>query len=313
MLAVEDWSDIDVERTVRVLALRNAINFTAPSFAVGCITRQTPAGAQFGECDTLVSTLTTPTPRGSRTRIENVDHLLPSMPLAPDTAPPRRAMLLVGSGKPRGTSTSESLGTELLEKLALRGVAGVVKHVVHVAHGPTQLREFTEELRQCDLLIIASPIYIDALPALVTRAMEAVVSDRAAQEIPAPLSVVMLLNCGFPESRHAAVARTIGALFARVAHARWAGALQLGAGGVISGRPLADVGHLAEHLPGLLDAAAEALSRGRSIPVETREAFAAPLMPTGLYMAAGDAGWLWTATHEGALTRLWQRPAVVDV
>jgi hypothetical protein len=32
-------------------------------------------------------------------------------------------------------------------------------------------------------------------------------------------------------------------------------------------------------------------------------------MPTALYMAAGDAGWIWTASHEGALTKLWHRPA----
>jgi hypothetical protein len=31
-------------------------------------------------------------------------------------------------------------------------------------------------------------------------------------------------------------------------------------------------------------------------------------MPTTLYMAVGDTGWLWTAAHEGALMKLWRRP-----
>ncbi|MDZ7632007.1 MAG: hypothetical protein U5K74_11855 [Gemmatimonadaceae bacterium] len=218
-------------------------------------------------------------------------------------------MLLVGSAKARGTSTSETLGTQLMEQLAMRGVEGSVRHIQLVAHSSDTLRDFVTEVRQHDLLVIAAPIYIDALPALVTRALEALAEDRATDPDAPPLTVAMLLNCGFPESRHAAVARTIGALFARTAGARWAGALQLGGGGVIHGRPLAEAGHVVQHLPALLDDTAAALAAGQSIAPETRESFKEPLMPTAVYMAAGDAGWLWTATHEGALTRMWERPA----
>jgi hypothetical protein len=52
----------------------------------------------------------------------------------------------------------------------------------------------------------------------------------------------------------------------------------------------------------------EALARGRAIPPEARDAMARPLMPVLLYMAAGDAGWLWTAAHERTLTKLWAKP-----
>lgn len=312
IVAVLDSPDPDVEQVVRVLALRNAINFGAPLHTVNVVHRSASSGAGFAACDALVSTLTATAARPPLDAIEDVDTLLPVTPLAPDAAPPRRALLLVGSGKPHGTSTSEALGAVLLERLALECDTVTVRYAQREAHDAAALHEFTDTVRAHDLLVVASPVYIDALPALVTRALEAVVADRATADDPPPLTVAMVLNCGFPESRHASVARAIGALFARRAKARWAGALQLGGGGAVHGEPLATAGRLVAHLPPLLEAAGDALAAGRSIPADVREAFRAQLMPTALYMAAGDAGWLWTASHEGALTRLWERPVEVS-
>lgn len=309
VVAVHDGHDAASEATVRTLALRNAINFASPAHAVVTVNRRGSAAQAFGECDSLVATLTAPLQRGAPPHIVNVDTLLPAMPLAADGTPPQRALLLVGSAKARGTSTSETLGTLLMEQLAMRGVEGAVRHVQLETHSADTLRDFVRELRGYDLLVVATPVYFDALPALVTQLFEAVANDRAHDAEAPPLTLAMILNCGFPESRHASVARTIGALVAKAAGMRWAGALQLGGGGVIHGRPLEEAGHVVQHLPALLDDAAAALAAGTSIAPETREEFKAPLMPTALYMAAGDAAWLWTATHEGALTRLWERPA----
>lgn len=222
-------------------------------------------------------------------------------------------MLLIGSAKPHGTSTSEALGTQLMASLATRGVEGEVRFVSRVTHSDTTLARFVAELRTHELLVIASPIYIDALPALVTMTLEAIAADRAGTGEPPPLTVALILNCGFPEARHTSVARTITSLFARKARARWAGALQLGGGGVINGRRLEQIGHITAHLPTLLDDAATSLAEGRCLSPVTREAFSEPLMPAALYMMAGDAGWLWTSLHENALTRLWQRPAEARV
>ena len=311
VLAVENAPDTDNEKTVRVLALRNAINCAAPTHAVAVINRRSNAGAIFGECDTLVSTLTTPRTHAAEAHIDNVEDLLPRMPLSSDGAPPERAMLLVGSAKPRGASTSELLGTHFMERLALRGVEGEMRFVARETHSDETLAAFVADLRTQQLLIIASPVYIDSLPALVTRTLEAIVADRATLVNPPPLTVAMVLNCGFPEARHTSVARTIGALFARTARARWAGALQLGGGALIHGEELDSVARLAAHLVPLLDDAAASLAEGRSIPPETREEFRAQLISSDRFLDAGDAAWLWTVRHESALTRHWTRPAEV--
>jgi hypothetical protein len=149
-------------------------------------------------------------------------------------------------------------------------------------------------------------VYIDCLPSLVTRALETINADRAADPSPPPLTVVLIANCGFPEARHAAVARTVVALFARQAQAHWAGALQLGGGEVLQGRALADVGGVVRRLPPLFDEAAAALAAGNPLSDRTIEQFQAPLMPVPLYLAAGNVGWIWTAAKEGTLGELWQ-------
>ena len=307
VVGVVDRRNAALEQTLRALVTRNAINFAAPAHAVGIVERANAEHPAFGECDTVIATLC-----GARSNehvpIVDVDSLLPAMPLSGAGAAPTDVLLLVGSAKPRGTSTSEALGMHLLERLALRGVIGELRHLQNEAHTPEALRDLVAAVRAHSLVIISSPVYIDALPALVTRALEAIAADRAQDLVRTPLTIAMLLNCGFPESRHAAVARTIGALFARATGARWAGALQLGGGGVIDGRPFDVAGRVVAHLPALLDEAAAALAVGRAIPPSVQERFAQPLMGTSLYMAAGDAGWLWTAAHEGALTKMWQRP-----
>lgn len=308
VMAVLDGPDAELETTIRALVTRNAINFASPTHAVGVVERTVGSSQMFRACDALAAALCAP-PTSDREHIVDVDQMLPAIPLSGDGTPPTRALLLVGSAKPHGTSTSEALGLELLERLAMHGLDGDVRFVQRDAHSTTGLRDLVAAVRTHELLIIATPVYIDSVPSLVTRAMEAIADDRRRDPAAPPLTVAMLLNCGFPEARHAAVARTIGALFARAVGARWAGALQLGGGGAIAGRPLTDVGPAGAHLAAALDETATSLADGRAIPASSMAAFQQPLMSTTLYMAAGDAGWLWTAAHEGSITKLWQRPA----
>ncbi len=306
VFAVLDHEDFDATCTLRVLVERNAMNFASPRCHLEIVQRDQIAGVVLAACDRLVDALLTPPVRGERLR--HPDDVLPAMARWDADAPPREALVLVGSSKPRGTSTSESLGSALLERLSTRGVRGRLAHVHRDAHDARGLTALTASLRGVDLLILATPVYIDALPWLLTRALDALARDRAATAHPSALAVTMLANCGFPEARHAAIARTIGALFARDARARWAGALQLGAGALINGSPITAAGHLVRPLRPLLDQAADSLARGERLEDETIQGFQEPRIPALAYAAAGDATWLWTAAHEGALRELWAKP-----
>lgn len=304
--ALLDGPDAAAERTLRVVVARNALNLGAPSHEVlvldhpACDTAL--AAAARGFAGRLLGAPAVPR------RAEDVRVALPSMPLGADGVRVRRATVLVGSAKPRGTSTSEVLAGTLVARLATGGVETVVHHVARDAHTPAGLARIVDDVRASELFVVAAPVYFDALPALVVQAIEALeAAHRADPSRPGP-AVAGLLNCGFPESRHAAPAATMLALLARRLGGRWAGALAAGGGGAIDGKPLEKVGGMVTHLRIALDDAADALAAGRAIPARAIEAFARPLMPRVLYTLAGDAGWLWTAAHHGALRKLRDRP-----
>ena len=309
VVATMEPPEAEAETTLRTLVTRNAINFAASVHAVAVLHGPSDEARESATCTALIDSLTaSPAPTGHR-HIDDVDRLLPAFPCAGDIAvPPRRALLLVGSAKPRGISTSETLGHELLARLDARGIATTTRWVQHDAHSAHGLAALTTVVRSHDLLVVATPLYIDTLPSLVIRSLEAIAADRRSLGTAQPLTVAMIVNCGFPEARHCSVASASGALFARATGARWAGALQLGGGGTVGGRPLREAGSVVRHLPDALDKACAMLAEGRAIPSDSIAAFRQPLMPTALYMAVGDAGWLWTAAHEGALTKLWSRP-----
>jgi multimeric flavodoxin WrbA len=306
VVALLDAPDAATERTLRVLVGRNALNLGAPAHEVLVI--------DHAPCDTALAVATRDFAgrllgaAPARRHADDVVVALPSLPRGADAAPPTRAVVLVGSAKPRGTSTSEILASTLVARLATSGLETAMHWVGRDAHSADGLRRIVDDVRASDLLVLASPIYFDAYPSLVVRVMEALeAAHREAPDRPGP-TVAALLNCGFPEARHAAVAAAIGALFARRIGGRWAGALALGAGETIAGRPLEKVGGMVTHLRIALDDTADALAAGRAVPARATQAFATPLLPTFVYLAAGDAGWLWTAAHHGALRKLRDRP-----
>ena len=217
-----------------------------------------------------------------------------------------RAVLLVGSAKPSGTSTSESLGRYLLNRIADRGVVTTVLHVNRSAAGHDDDR-LVAALAQANLFIVATPLYVDSLPYLVTRTFESLarlgpsVRDQ-------PCAFVALVNCGFPEAEHCATALEIARAFARRAGFVWAGGFALGEGGAIDGRSLEDCRGLARHLRHALDVSAAALADGLPVPDTERAAFAHPLMPARLYTLTGDFGWRLRARRNGVRSQLRARP-----
>src|SRR3990172_5238263 len=149
---------------------------------------------------------------------------------------PKKVLLLVGSPKGSG-STSEALGSYLLERMGERGI------VTEVARVPSSLR--TEEERKgllhavgsADLLILATPLYADSLPSGVTRLLEIVAAEGGRSPWHGGKSFAALINCGFPEARQCDTAIAICRCFAREAGMEWAGGLALGGGESIGGGP----------------------------------------------------------------------------
>lgn len=223
-----------------------------------------------------------------------------------DPARARHAVLWVGSAKAHGTSSSESLGRAMIERLAARGWTTEVAHVAKLVRlRRSQSSELVETLARADLIVLASPVYVDSLPALVLAGLARLADAPLGSRRPALLPIV---QCGFPELSHTVLALEVLATAARRIGLPWAGHLALGGGGVIGGRPLDTLGGRVFHQTAALDAAADELDAGAPVSPATSARFARTFIGAGLYRVLGDLGWIGIAIRHGSLTKLWQRP-----
>ncbi|HJL18162.1 MAG TPA: hypothetical protein RMH99_21035 [Sandaracinaceae bacterium LLY-WYZ-13_1] len=244
----------------------------------------------------------------------------PSAPVFPQLAPfeapatavrgpaetPRHAVIWVGSAKPAGTSTSEALGAALEARLAAEGWTTERLHVARtVKLGRGAAPKLVEAARRADLLVLASPVYFDALPSIVLAGLAALADADLGDEAPALLPIV---QCGFPELAHTALAVEVAHRAAAEAGMPWAGHLALGGGGALHGANLDEATGKAARQVEALDEVAAALDAGRPVPAEATDAFATPILSPRLYRAVGQVGWLARALKEGAATHLWDRP-----
>ena len=221
---------------------------------------------------------------------------------------PQKALLLIGSAKPKGESSSEALSNHLAERLRARGTQTATWHVAMAMRTPAQTREFLRVIDHADALILAFPLYVDCLPYLATLALERIAAHRQSQTEPRPGSFLAIANCGFPEVGRNATAIAICRQFAEQAGYAWAGGLALGMGGAIAGRALSEVGGMAHNVIAALDLAAEAIAQGIAVPEEAITLMAKPFIPITGYMLMGDIGWLVEARRHHVLTRLGARP-----
>jgi hypothetical protein len=88
----------------------------------------------------------------------------------------------------------------------------------------------------------------------------------------------------------------------------WAGALSMGAGGALAGKPLGKAGRMTRNAVKALDLAAASLAAGGGIPEEATELMAKPLMPRWIYHLAANWGFRRLIKKHGAGKRAFDRP-----
>jgi hypothetical protein len=199
------------------------------------------------------------------------------------------ALILTGSPKGR-KSASFSLASRLAEGLRENDVSAREEPVHAGLRTEEGTRRMLDAVDGSDLVVLVFPLYVDSLPAPLTRLLELVAERRTRVSSPGIPRLAAIVQCGFPESRQCDTAVGICRLFAERTGMRWAGSLAMGMGG--------SIGEDIRRLPGggknILDAlkmAAESLAMGGAIPVEATTLFSRPLMPLWLYTLIGNLGW----------------------
>lgn len=218
-----------------------------------------------------------------------------------------KALLLIGSAK-RPHSNSESLGTYLIERLKDRGFEAETLFIHRSLKSDDATVALLEAVNRADLIILASPLYVDSLPYLVTKTLELIAEDRYKKERANAQRVTCIINCGFPEAHHTDTAIAICRKFALETGFAWAGGLGLGGGESLNAKPLKELGGMVRNIVKSLDLTTDALSQGNDVPLEAIELMAKPFIPRWLYVLFGGMGWKRRAKRHGAGKMLYDRP-----
>lgn len=216
----------------------------------------------------------------------------------------QRIVLLIGSAKAVGRSTSEALARHLAGRFEFGG-ASVTILPVNRSRRVAEDERLLAAVDAADLFMLVTPLYVDSLPYLVTRSLEIVAARRERRP---NQRFAALINCGFPEAEQCRTALAILECFARRTGFAWSGGLALGGGASIDGRPLARLGRMTRNLRAALDQAADALLRGEPVPSDAIAQLAKPMMPAGVYTGIASLGWRWQAARHGVHRQLKDRP-----
>jgi len=216
--------------------------------------------------------------------------------------PPHTVALLVGSAKPKGTSASACIAGAFERKFNARGLECRLHYATEFVHDGLASLDSARSIAQADVFVLATPLYVDALPALVTHALELVARARRSEAVGS--AFVPFINCGFPEPEHTRTALRSTRLFARAAGYRFAGGLPLGGGGVVTPeRSLDEERPPVAHVVRAITLAADALSSGSAVPASAVESLLHPALPDALYRFMGDVGFRWQAHALGTSQR----------
>jgi multimeric flavodoxin WrbA len=287
----------------KALVGRNAINFHASSFAADVFpVEQGEATLREGLESLLSRSDLFPSPGDVLPFFPEVDRQ--SVGSGPEGA--GNALLVVGSPKVKKGSTSSLWGAYLAERLEAGGWTTETLTLKASLNREKGQVELCSAVDRSDLMILSFPLYIDALPYLVTRALEVIARHRTTAPAGRPQRIFTLVNNGFPEAHQNALALAICRSFADRCGMSWAGALAVGAGEVLGGgKDLADPkrsGLPVQHIVEALDRAGADLSMGRALSLDVQGLIAKvpiPLLPFGV--------WRWLFPRFGAL--FWQRMA----
>ncbi|HZX30337.1 MAG TPA: NAD(P)H-dependent oxidoreductase [Rhodocyclaceae bacterium] len=298
IIGLAERTDDEAADIFREIAAGNAVNLMAPTFRSLVLSLAEPGWQGEMEAalrDALAEDPGEPIP-------PNPDAEALARACAADTgeaaAPPRSVAVLIGSARPKGTSTSESLARQLVGDLDKAGVSTTLIYATQFIKPGRAAEQGLAAMLAADALVVAAPLYVDGLPSLVSRALEQLAA-RLGQEPHALRRVVGILNNGYPEAVHNHLALRILRCFAHRNGLAWAGGLALGGGEAIHGRPLSSVRLILRAPIKALKMAAAALAAGQPIPAQASRLMARPLAPARLYRWVARLRWFVQARPNG--------------
>ena len=220
---------------------------------------------------------------------------------------PTHAALLVGS--PRGpNSTSNSLGTYLVEKLEQKGVPYERVYICQCLSSEAKKAALLRIVDESDLIIFAFPLYVDSLHSQVIETLELIAEHAKGKHDLDEKSFVAISNSGFPEAKQNSTALAVCRLFAKQVGFNWAGGLAMGGGEMIAGQPLSELGGRVRGKTKALEIAADALAQGDPIPENAVASMSKLGVPRWMYLWIANRRWKRKAKKNIAIKKMYDQP-----
>lgn len=220
---------------------------------------------------------------------------------------PNQAALLVGS--PKGPqSTSNSIGTFLVEKLEQKGVPYKKVYIQQCLKSDKKKEDLLRLVDESDLIILASPLYVDSLHSEVIETLELIAEHEQDKPDLDKKSLVAISNSGFPEAKQNSTALTVCRLFAKQVGFNWAGGLAWGGGGMIAGKPLSEFRFSVRNKTKALEMVADALAQGDPIPEKAISLINKLGITRRLYLIIGNRGWKSQAKKNIPVKMMYDKP-----
>ena len=286
---------------------RNAINFHAPSFAADVFSNEEDNETLNKRLKSVISRsdpfpvdedIVTFFPKADMTSFDNKQEGV------------QNALLIVGSPKIEHRSTSSILGEYLIEIMKSSGWKTEVLTLKGSLNREKGQAELCSAVDRSDLIILAFPLYIDALPYLVTKAFEVIARHKKTLRVKKPQSIFTIINNGFPEYQQNTLALAICRIFADQCGISWAGALAMGAGEAIGGQQeltkTKRSGPPVKHVIEALDKAGADLAKGNAVSLNVQNLISKtpiPILSFGIwrwmFLKLGQQRWKQQAIENG--------------
>jgi multimeric flavodoxin WrbA len=280
----------------KTLAGRNAINLHPPNYAAEVVLSTDDVGALRARFELLLG-------RFDSLPFGNAAASLMPAPVVPGSVVElsrlQRALLVVGSPKTDEPSTSSALGGFLVDCLKKRGWETESLTLRASLNRPEGEAEMLSAIDRASLILLVFPLYADALPHLVTKALTMIAAHRkSGRDLPRQ-RLMAIVNSGFPETHQNSLALAICREFAAQSGFTWAGGLAFGAGGMIGSHPLTEAkrpGPPIRHIVTALEMTAASLAEGLPVPAEAVKMIMKNRLPSALWNRL--YGWLGTRSFQ---------------
>jgi len=222
----------------------------------------------------------------------------------------KKILFLIGSPKRDKESASAAIGIQFIKALHDKSLGFEVDkiNIIHLMSEESCKKILLGAINKSDVIIFISPLYLDTVPASVTKVMEFLSGNKYL--INGHKKMIAISICGYPEAIHNETALRIYRCFADDMGFTWLGCLAIGEGpAYIYARQIFSLLGVYRRLKKAISLVIQSLLEEKMVPKEATELVKISLIPNGLYTRVGILSIIILAFKDG-VWNLYKRPYV---